>query len=239
MNLAQAPQSEAMLGGQLALPVRLADETTFHNLAPRAALKPLLHALKLSEGLGEPLNFLHGPTEGGKSHLLQALCHEHQGAVYLPLGELADLPAADLLAGLEESPLVAIDDLHRVAGRPDWEEALFHLINRARQSDCPLWFAAQRPPSDLALRLADLQSRLAGGVTWALPRVSDEEKVELLVLRADRRGLSLPEAVAVYLCRHGSRSLGDLLACLDRLDEVSLQRQRPITVPLVREVMGW
>lgn len=224
---------------QLALPVRLADEATLANFASRAALEPLLHALKGgAAGDFEPLSFLHGPADGGKSHLLQALCHRRDGAVYLPLCAVHELPPAPLLAGLERAPLLAFDDLDCAAGRPDWEEALFGLINRARPACCALWFAARQPPATLPVQRADLRSRLGGGLTWAVPAPSDEEKIALLILRAGQRGLKLPESVAVYLCRRGSRALGDLLACLDRLDEASLRRQRPITLSLAQEVLG-
>lgn len=224
---------------QLALPVRLADEATLANFASRAALEPLLYALKCGAARDfEPLSFLHGPADGGKSHLLQALCHRRDGAVYLPLCAVHELPPAPLLAGLERAPLLAFDDLERVAGRPDWEEALFELINRARPACCSLWFAARQPPATLPVQLADLRSRLGGGLTWAVPAPSDEEKVALLMLRARRLGLNLPESVAVYLCRRASRALKDLLACLDRLDEASLRQQRPITLPLAQKVLG-
>ena len=224
---------------QLALPVRLADEATLENFASRPALEPLLYALKRGATTDpEPLSFVHGPTDAGKSHLLQALCHRRDGAVYLPLSGVRELPPAALLAGLENAPLLAFDDLERVAGRADWEQAFFRLIERARQVACSLWFAARQPPATLPVRLADLRSRLSGGVTWAMPAPSDEEKIALLMLRARRRGLELPEAVAVYLCHRGSRALGDLLDGLDRLDEASLRRQRPITLPLAQEVLG-
>lgn len=224
---------------QLVLPVRLADEATLANFASRAALEPLLYALKGgATRYSEPLSFLHGPADGGKSHLLQALCHRRDGAVYLPLSAVHELPPEPLLAGLERAPLLAFDDLDRVAGRPDWEEALFGLINRARPASCALWFAARQPSATLPVQRADLRSRLGGGVTWAVPAPSDEEKIALLMLRAGQRGLKLPESVAVYLCRRGSRALGDLLACLDRLDEASLRRQRPITLSLAQEVLG-
>jgi DnaA family protein len=45
--------------------------------------------------------------------------------------------------------------------------------------------------------------------------------------------------VVDYLCARASRALPDLLAILDRLDSASLERKRAVTVPLVRDVMGW
>ena len=37
--------------------------------------------------------------------------------------------------------------------------------------------------------------------------------------------------------RHGRRELSSLLAVLDALDTASLERKRPITLPLLREMM--
>jgi DnaA family protein len=217
--------------------VRLADEATLDTFVLRPGLEALGAA---AEAAGrEYLSLVHGPAQTGKSHFLQAVCHRYRGALYLPLAELAGHPPAAVLADLEQQPLLALDDLHDVAGREDWEEALFHLVNRARAASCALWFAARRPPAELGVRLPDLRSRLAGGVVWSLPPPDDDAKIAILTRRARHRGLRLPEAVASYLATRGDRSLDALLGVLDRLDEASLRLQRPLTIPLVREVMGW
>ncbi|WP_439106960.1 DnaA regulatory inactivator Hda [Congregibacter sp.] len=222
---------------QLPLQIGLQDEATFDNFYRRAYLGSMLDSM--TRPTAEPLQFIHGGVGEGKSHLLQALCHAIPGALYLPLGELQSIPPSDLLQNLESAALLALDDLDVIAGQPEWEEALFHLINRARAANCPLWIAARRPATDLGICLPDLSSRLAGGVTWGVASATDAEKQSILQFRAQRRGLSLPEPVAQYLCSRESRSLSDLMSALDRLDRASLQLQRPLTVPLVREVMGW
>ncbi|EED32420.1 DnaA regulatory inactivator Hda [gamma proteobacterium NOR5-3] len=222
---------------QLPLQIGLQDETTFDNFLAREALAPLLDSM--SRPHCEPLQFLHGAAGEGKSHLLQALCHATDGAVYLPLAVLLESPPSDLFQDLESSSLLALDDLDVIAGRREWEEALFHLINRARAAQCPLWMAARRPANDLGLQLADLSSRLAGGVTWALSAADDSDKQAILQFRARRKGLVLSESVAHYVCSRESRALADLMETLDRLDRASLQLQRPLTVPLIREVMAW
>jgi DnaA family protein len=223
---------------QLALRVGLDDQATLDNFLRRDALASLLAALEQAP-TAEPLSFLHGAAESGKSHLLQALCHAHPGAMYLPLGSLAGAEAGAVLQDLESAPLLALDEVQAIAGSASWEEALFHLCNRARASGCALWVAGRRPAGDLGIVLPDLRSRLAGGVTWALPPCSDTEKAAILRFRAGRRGLKLSDAVIRFLIARDSRALGDLLATLDRLDRASLQLQRPLTVPLVKDVMGW
>jgi DnaA family protein len=41
-----------------------------------------------------------------------------------------------------------------------------------------------------------------------------------------------------YLMTRLARDLGSLMGLLDRLDEFALERQRAITVPLVREMLS-
>ncbi|WOJ96409.1 DnaA regulatory inactivator Hda [Congregibacter brevis] len=221
---------------QLALKIGLRDEATFENFCARESLAPLLDSM--AHPCSEPLQFIHGSAGEGKSHLLQALCHATEGAFYLPLADLQGMPPEALFQDLESAAVLALDSLELVAGQPEWEEALFHLVNRTRAANCPLWVAARRPAVDM-IKLPDLSSRLAGGVTWAVAASSDEEKLRVLQFRAERRGLRLSEAVAVYLCSRQARAMTDLMDALDRLDQASLQLQRPLTVPLVREVMGW
>lgn len=40
-----------------------------------------------------------------------------------------------------------------------------------------------------------------------------------------------------FLLRHGRRDLASLRTVLDALDAASLERKRPITLPLLREMM--
>jgi DnaA family protein len=222
---------------QLPLHLALDVDNTLDNFYSDDGTAALCASLR---DAGEALQFLHGPAATGKTHLLQAACrHAGSAALYLPLAELIDGDPARLFADLEGAPLLSLDDVHVIAGSAAWEEALFHLVNRCRVSGCQLLFAAQRPPGDCGIELADLRSRLAGGVTWALPARDEAGRAEILRFRAARRGLVLQDAVVDYLCARASRALPDLLAILDRLDSASLERKRAVTVPLVRDVMGW
>ena len=54
---------------------------------------------------------------------------------------------------------------------------------------------------------------------------------------ARSRGFELPPEAARYLLLHGRRDLRWLLSVLDALDRYSLQTRRPITLPLLREVL--
>ena len=116
---------------QLSLPVHLRDDATLDNFLFPQGSRALESSLRqLRSGDSEQFLFLHGATGSGRSHLLQAACHERQAgdSLYLPLAELRGIPPMELLQGVETLGLLCLDDLDVVCGEADWEEALFHLF---------------------------------------------------------------------------------------------------------------
>ena len=157
---------------------------------------------------------------------------------YLPLAELADY-GPELLDNLEQCELVCLDDLDAVAGRADWEEALFHLFNRLRDAGKRLLLAAATSPRELGVQLPDLQSRLTLALVFQLQELADEDKLRALQLRASRRGLQMPDEVGRFILTRGARSMSALFELLEQLDQASLQAQRKLTIPFLKETLGW
>jgi DnaA-homolog protein len=226
---------------QLTLNVRLRDDATLDNFLCKREHEPALAAIKgqLAE-TGEPVVYLYGAADTGKSHLLQAACHEAgSSALYLPLGELAEYTPEEVLQGMEHLDLVCLDDIHAVLGREQWEHALFHFYNRARQEGCRMLVAGDAAPRVLDVKLADLRSRLSWGVVFQLGLCDDEVRQEILAFRAARRGLSMPPEVANYIITRAPRSLSALLDLLEQLDNASLVEQRSLSIPFVKSQFGW
>ncbi|MDV7210462.1 DnaA regulatory inactivator Hda [Azotobacter beijerinckii] len=230
---------------QLPLGVRLRDDATFANYYPGANAGALGYVERLCEpdaGWTESLIYLWGGEGVGRSHLLQAACirfeQRRELAIYLPLAEVADYGPA-LLDNLEQSELVCLDDLEAIAGRADWEEALFHLFNRLRDAGRRLLLSAAMPPRELPVQLPDLKSRLTLALVFQLQGLSDEDKLRALQLRASRRGLHLTDEVGRFILTRGSRSMAALFELLDKLDQASLQAQRKLTIPFLKETLGW
>jgi len=113
---------------------------------------------------------------------------------------------------------------------------LFNAINDARQSGGTVLAAGNAPPAQLPLR-EDLKSRLAWGLVYQLRPPNDEERALFLRAEAARRGMQLPDEVIAYLLTRMRRDLRSLTAVLDRIDQVSLELKRSITLPLVREAV--
>lgn len=191
--------------------------------------------------LEAPVLYVHGPHGVGKSHLLQGACRRVTGtgevAAYLPLAQLLDYGAA-VLEGWEQAELITLDDLDILAGRRDWQDAVFYLYNRTVERGGRLIFAAQQPPAELSLELADLHSRLSWGPVVAVRTPDEATCMAILRQRAAQRGLEMPEATARYLIRRVPRELPGLLELFETLDRASLAAGRRLTVPFVREILS-
>ena len=228
---------------QLPLAVRLRDDATFANYYPganAAALGYVERACQLEQSWVDDFIWLWGAQGVGRTHLLQAAClrAEELGSrsLYLSMADYASF-GAQILDDIERCDLVVLDDLHKIAGLAEWESAVFHAFNRLRDAGKRLLISANSSPRALKVHLPDLQSRLNTALVFHLQELTDEDKLRALQLRASRRGLYLADEVGRYLLTHTGRTMENLFTALEKLDEASLQAQRKLTIPFVKQVL--
>jgi DnaA family protein len=106
----------------------------------------------------------------------------------------------------------------------------------AREQEQAILIAGNVPPTALSFR-ADTASRIAQGLVFEIRPLSDEQKRETLMQHAAGRGMQLAPGIVNYLLRRSRRDLPWLMAVLDALDEASLSLGRPVTLPLLREIL--
>lgn len=230
---------------QLPLGIRLRDTSVFasyfagRNESVVNALAAL-SARRAGANDGPTCVWVHGTASVGKTHMLQAMCaraHSNgETAAYLPLREVAQL-GGEILSGYGQFALVCLDDGEAVAGDASWERALFRLHQELDEQGGRLVMSAAAPPAALPFKLADLASRLNGGVVLTLQPLDEQEQLAALQLRAQLRGCELPEETGQFLLRRLPRNMTALCTFLDELDVASLVAQRRLTVPFVKAVM--
>jgi DnaA-homolog protein len=232
--------SSAPVARQFVLDVTLPEGSDFEGFHPGANALALDGLRDLARGCGELQIYVYGETGTGKTHLLQAVCHEaaQQGrrAAYLPQVLLAGAGARSL-DGLDALDVVCLDGIGVLCGSPEGETALFNLINEARARGTQLVLSDRQSPRALCARLSDLASRLVWGPVFQLAPMDDDAKCALLVAWARRRGFELPREVGDYLLRTCPRDLPSLLAQVRRLERESLGQQRRVTLPFARAVI--
>ena len=90
----------------------------------------------------------------------------------------------------------------------------------------------------LGLKLKDLQTRLAWGLVYQVPPLSDDTLRDAFRQEIEARSLEASDEVLGYVLRRFPRRIATLKHVVDALDEVSLSEQRRITIPLVKSVFG-
>jgi DnaA family protein len=178
----------------------------------------------MADSSGKETAFLFwGEPGSGKSHLLQA-------------SEFFYVDATEGGANFPENICqLAVDHIEHLD--ETGQIALFHAFNRIRTCNGKLLLAAAAPPAQLTLR-EDLRTRLGSGLVYRLNALSDTEKKTALAAIAAARSLPLGSDGLDYLINHSSRDMRILAATLAALDRYSLEQKRPITVPLLRTMLG-
>ena len=113
---------------------------------------------------------------------------------------------------------------------------LFRLYNAARERGERIVVTASAPPLRLSMR-DDLRTRIAQGLVFELMELTDDEKRNALRDRAARLGMPLNEELMSYMLTRLPRNLGTLSGLIDRLNEASLSQKRPVTLPLLKELI--
>jgi DnaA-homolog protein len=224
---------------QLPLAVRLPDRAAFASFLPAGNAEALRHLQAVAAGEAGGLTWLCGAGGSGKTHLLQAVCaaaSERIRAGYVPLASVAAL-GVGVLEGLPQLQCLCLDDLDRVAGDAQWERGIFALLRELEESGGRLVLSAQAPPALVRWTLADLGSRCGAGSVLQLRALSEAEQQAALRLRAQLRGVELPDETLQWLQRRFPRDMRTLYELLDTLDEAALAAQRRLTVPFIREVL--
>jgi DnaA family protein len=177
--------------------------------------------------------YVWGGAGCGKSHLLQAVVaayiQKNAKAVYCSARNHGDLSFDSAM------DCVAIDDIDGL--QADRQIDLFNLYNQVRdETGAVLLLSGTAAPMRLALR-QDLVTRLGWGLVYELHELTEAEKIQAMQTYSAEYGFALPQEICLYLLRHGRRDLPSLMMTLDALGRYSLQHRRPITIPLLRELL--
>ena len=183
-------------------------------------------------------NLVYGVSGTGRSHLLQALCHVngHEQSRRVYLAGLNRLEPA-VLEDLEVFSVICLDDVEQVLGLPDWEEALFHLLNSCKDRGAKLVMSIDKPVALLSIKLADLKSRFSAARSIETDFLSDDKKIQVMQLRAHHWGFDLPHEVAEFILRRSPRGMMALIDNLKRLELETLREQRMVTIPFAKQTL--
>ena len=94
------------------------------------------------------------------------------------------------------------------------------------------------PPLAPLPQREELRTRLGSGLIYRLQPLSDAEKAAAIATQAKERALKLSPEMISYLLRHASRDMRTLSMLVVALDQYTLEQKRPVTLPLLRELLS-
>lgn len=174
---------------------------------------------------------LTGPEGAGKTHLAHVWM-QATGAERVIAAKLKE----DDVAALASIGAVVVEDVDTALSTGS-ETALFHLMNLARAEGAALLITAKVRPSDIALTIRDLASRIAG-LTHVSIEAPDEALMQDIIIKQFRdRHLIVAKPVVAFLARRIERSAKAAAEIVDQLDRASKTQAHGITIPFIRSHM--
>jgi DnaA family protein len=232
---------------QLVLPIHQQNEFTFKNFISGDNSEAVKHLKRLLESpsprtSSKPLTLIQGASGTGKTHMLLAVAHlaqshrlEHQ---YLDINSLIKMPA-EVLNNLGMFDVLCIDNVDSVAGDSQWQEHLFDLINQFLERDGrALIMSTSKRPQSSDYTLPDLVSRLIWGTVFSLKELSETDKIKAIECHMEARGLHVQHEAVAYLMKRTARDMHMLMHIVEQLDKLSLQNQRKLTIPFIKDALN-
>jgi DnaA regulatory inactivator Hda len=175
-----------------------------------------------------------GPAASGKTHLGHVWC-DVSGGILIGPDDVRRSDGSELRA---RNRYLFVDNADQLAGDRDGEEALLHLYNYVLETDGALLLAGREAPARWNVGLADLASRLKALSGAGISAPDDDLLAALMVKLFRDRQLRVGEDVVLYLMARMERSFAAVVDIVAAIDSAALERGRPVTVPLAREILG-
>ena len=134
-------------------------------------------------------------------------------------------------------PMVFIKNLSSDTLNRESEIFLFNGFNYCLNQNTKILFSSNDFIKNLDIKLADLESRLNTVLPGEILNPADEEKMNLINFELQQRGLEINDKEMQYIFTHHSRDLNSLLNLAEKLDEISHQEKKSISINLIKKII--
>ena len=136
-----------------------------------------------------------------------------------------------------KKPIVFIKNLSSNFLDQETEIFLFNGFNYCLNHNTKILFSSNDFVKNLGIKLADLESRLSTVLPLEILNPTEEEKMNLINFELQQRGLEINDKEIKYIFTHHSRDLNSLLDLAEKLDEISIQEKKSISINLIKKII--
>jgi len=182
---------------------------------------------------------IYGPESCGKTHLLHVWKErvEEEAQIDVLLIQARELTRKFIESIIDEIQYIAVDDIEKAFGNPDLEQNLFHLYNILKERQGYLLLSSSQKQVDWDIGLADLSSRLRSVTAVEICPPEEDLLMAVLVKLFSDRQIRINHDVVAFVITRVPRSFALINDIVDKVDKAALSMKRPVSVPLVRDVM--
>lgn len=136
-----------------------------------------------------------------------------------------------------KNQMVFVKNLSSDTLNQESEVFLFNGFNYCLNQNTKILFSSNDFIKNLDIKLADLESRLNTVLPLEIMNPADEEKMNLINFELQQRGLEINDKEMKYMFTHHSRDLNSLLNLAEKLDEISHQEKKSISINLIKKII--
>jgi chromosomal replication initiator protein len=196
--------------------------------------------------------FVHGRVGLGKTHLLQAICHQVLGSnrqarvLYLSsetfvnqfIGAIESRDLDRFRARYRHVDMLLVDDIHLLANKDRTQEEFFHTFNALYNAGHQIVLSSDGPASGIPTLKERLISRFKWGMEVELAAPGYETRLAILRRKARDRGVDVPEDVLTLVTESIDTNIRELEGAITKVIGYAQLIHRDITVDLARQVLG-
>lgn len=212
----------------------LNDLYTFENFVAGPS-NQLAHAsaIAIANKPGKAYNplFIYGGVGLGKTHLLQAICHEllkkdsKYIIVYLSCEEFINQFISSVEKGEVDSfryrfrhvDILLIDDVHFLASKERTQEEFFHTFNTLYNAKKQIILSSDSPPSEIPALKERLVSRFKWGLVTQLDIPTFETRGAIVKKKSRLKGIEFSDEVCAYISENIVSNVRELEGAINHL----------------------
>ena len=210
-------------------------------------------ARSVSEATGKTYNplFIYGGVGLGKTHLISAVGHAvidrnpNLTVLYVSseqfTNEVVSAIRHDRMGEFKEKyrnlDVLLLDDIQFIANKTATQEEFFHTFNALYERQRQIVVSSDRPPKEITAVTDRLRSRFSMGLIADIQPPEIETKIAILLKKADRERITIPDEVAYYLASKIRSNIRELEGCLIRLGAQASLTGRPIDREMAKTIL--
>ena len=115
---------------------------------------------------------------------------------------------------------------------------MFHLINHCKLNNLKIYFTSSIDINSYEFKFRDLYSRLREFYFLEIYTPDDEMcKMFMVKLFSDKQIIIKNKEIFDFIFNRVTRTYWDIYIFVEKLDKLSLEKKRQLTIPLIKEII--